>query len=296
MFQQVRERLGSAGLAVAVLALIVALSGGAYAATQSAKKSSKTLTNAQIIALIKKQTKPGPQGAPGPQGSPGQAGTQGAQGTQGLPGKQGDQGVPGDQGDPGPPGDPGKSVKVTPFTGAEEEPPNEGPCEGEGGATMEVELSLIEDTICNGKEGSPWTAGGVLPPGAVETGAWGFNATTADTDVVAPISFTIPLGAAISSTHTHFQGEPNFGDSCNELAFEPQADPGHLCVYFGFSPPVNATLQFFTDPINNEFGAGRNGALLHFTMSGAGHGYGLWVTTGCSESLPPEDPNVCPTL
>jgi len=290
MLEKAKERLGGAGLIVAAVALIVALGGGAFAATQSAKKSSKSLSKAQIVALIKKNAIPGPQGPQGQQGAAGQAGAQGAQGLQGGQGPKGD---PGPQGNPGTAGAAGKSVVTTPFTGAEETPPSEGPCEGAGGTEVEVELSLDPQIICNGLEGSPWTTGGTLPAGATETGVWAFNATTDDTGVVAPISFTIPLAEKLPEARTHYQGGTEFATFCTGNAEEPSAKPGHLCVYADNPGPTNATFEFIAYPNNNEFGASFNGALLNFSMSGAGSGFGGWAVTGCSDALPPADPNRC---
>ena len=140
MFHKVRERLGTAGLVVAVLALTVALSGGAFAATQSAKKkSSKGLTKAQVLALIKANATSGPTGATG------------ATGAQGAPGAKGDPGAPGGAGAPGANG---KSVKLTTIA------PLTTKCTERGGVTAEVEgLPATAKDICNGATGAPGAPG-----------------------------------------------------------------------------------------------------------------------------------------
>ena len=158
MFHKVRERLGTAGLVVAVLALIVALSGGAFAATQSAKKkSSKYMTKSQVLALIKANATSGPPGAPGPSallGRPAQRATRGHPEAAGLRRAN------------------GKSVKLTTIA------PLTPKCSERGGVTAEVEeLPATAKDICNGATGapgapgSPWAPDNELPEGATETGA-----------------------------------------------------------------------------------------------------------------------------
>jgi hypothetical protein len=102
-----------------------------------------------------------------------------------------------------------------------------------------------------GENGSPWAAGGTLPSGSTETGAWshrfeGLEAGTA----TEPISFTIPLAAALTEGHAHYvsleevnrengQSPP---ESCQGSAQEPTAAQGELCVYEGFAKlPVAET-------------------------------------------------------
>ena len=54
MLQRIRNQIGTAGLVVAIVALVAALGGGAYAATHPATASkAKPLTKAQVLALIK---------------------------------------------------------------------------------------------------------------------------------------------------------------------------------------------------------------------------------------------------
>jgi len=76
-------------MAVAVIALVTATTGGAFAATATSakKKSSKHADAKQDIALIKAQadTLRGAKGATGPAGAPGATGATGATGAAGLP-------------------------------------------------------------------------------------------------------------------------------------------------------------------------------------------------------------------
>jgi hypothetical protein len=80
-----REPFGKAGLTVAVIALVMALVGGAYAAGGLTKSQEK-----QVTKIAKKYAgKPGAPGATGPAGPAGSAGAAGKNGTNGTNGKDG---------------------------------------------------------------------------------------------------------------------------------------------------------------------------------------------------------------
>jgi hypothetical protein len=101
MLSKLHERLGTAGLVVALVALFAALAGTAFAATKlnpTQKKEVKKI--AQKFA-----------GAPGPQGPAGPAGQTGPKGDAGPVGPVGPQGNPGE---PGPQGIPGPFVDQVP--------------------------------------------------------------------------------------------------------------------------------------------------------------------------------------
>ncbi|MGA8745172.1 MAG: hypothetical protein WB507_04840 [Solirubrobacterales bacterium] len=90
MLTKLREPFGTAGLIVAIVALVAALGGGAYATTHylgaTASKS--------------KAGKPGPRGKPGPAGPTGPQGLTGPAGKEGLEGPQGKEGKQGKEGSP----------------------------------------------------------------------------------------------------------------------------------------------------------------------------------------------------
>jgi len=94
--QFLKNRFGIPGV-IAVAALVFAMIGGAYAATNSGggKKASASKSNR------------GPRGPKGPKGATGPAGATGAQGAQGAAGANGKDGAPGSPGEAGPPGAPG---------------------------------------------------------------------------------------------------------------------------------------------------------------------------------------------
>jgi hypothetical protein len=109
MFHTIRTRI-NATTVVAVLALVFAMTGGAYAAKKYLITSTKQISPSVLKSL---QGKAGPAGANGAQGAAGSAGPQGAAGVagakggdgkEGSPGKEGKKGVEGEPGPEGPPG------------------------------------------------------------------------------------------------------------------------------------------------------------------------------------------------
>jgi len=298
MFSPLRNRFGIPG-AISVIALVFAMLGGAYAASNDGGK-------ADASAKAKRGPRgpkgpAGPQGPAGPAGPQGAAGANGAKGDTGAKGDKGEKGANGTNGTNGTPGADGKSVTfVGSFSGEEEG--EEEPCQGAGGSEYEVEESETPNIVCNGAagaEGSPWTAGGTLPPGATETGAWAFHATTADTGgAYVPISFSIPLSGELGEEEAFYvTAEQQLGlngktkpPECQgrmDKPTEPPPPPGILCVY---EPPelgkiVNATLHspglgIFQLGNNESEGANRTGAFLKFDISGVAHGTGSWAVTG----------------
>lgn len=200
MFSRLREPFGKAGLIVAVVALVAAMVGGAYAANHRgkrhhkrgnpvvavAKRYSKAFSKRYSKAFSKRFAVPGETGPAGPQGPAG---------------AKGDTGAPGENGKPGEKGEPGESVTMeTLYAG---ECTNE-----EGGAKLEVGGSAVE--VCNGErgpEGALGTAGTTLPSEASETGTWTFgNFFETESFRLIPVSFPIPLGEELGAAHVHFLG------------------------------------------------------------------------------------------
>jgi hypothetical protein len=142
----------------------------------------------------------------------------------------------------GSPGANGESVTSKGFTGVE------GTCT-EGGSEFESESAKgkVKTYACNG---SPWTAGGMLPRGQEEKGSWsatgGAEASVAIEELMpAPISFTIPLASAptphfidtntkeVIWNKTTEKQEEVTSTECKGTAASPSAEPGNLCVYAG---------------------------------------------------------------
>jgi len=100
MISRIHSKFGPAGLVVAIVALVVALTGAAFAATGLNSKQKKEVKNI-AKQFAGKQGPAGPQGAKGDTGAKGDAGAKGDkgdQGIQGIQGKQGNAGAPGEDG------------------------------------------------------------------------------------------------------------------------------------------------------------------------------------------------------
>lgn len=210
MLTKLREPFGKAGLIVAIVALIAALGGGAYAASGALTGKQKK----EVEKIAKKYA--GKPGANGANGAPGAPGANGTNGTNGAPGGA---------------GEPGKSVEEIPISAG----PGELACHEQGGAEYLLQGATEGTEICNGKEGSPWALGG-LPEGATETGVWTFHASEASaeegTRVFVPISFSVPLSQKITgAANVHFVGPNGDGTICKGKVTEPTAPNGMLCVY-----------------------------------------------------------------
>jgi hypothetical protein len=266
------------GLTVAVIAMLIALTGGAFAAAGALNATQKKEVKKIAQAEAKKFAKAGPAGATG------------------APGAKGDKGDKGDQGGQGAPGKAGTSVGVS------EIPLGEAECEERGGALVEKEGTPGGVEVCAGEEGSPWTAGGTLPPGATETGSWAFNGTEADAagGIRVPISFPIPLAQEIvKNPHVHFGiagsgGAFEAGGACpteggleGPGAFEPTALPGELCVYQNVEEGLfGASFSKIYRYAENSKGATSAGAVLLFEPTGpVAIGAGSFAVTGCSEEV-----------
>ncbi|HEX3391719.1 MAG TPA: hypothetical protein VHS55_04090 [Solirubrobacteraceae bacterium] len=264
MLSAVRKRLTWANVAM-TLALVFAMSGGAFAASKFVITSTK-----QIKPSVLKQL----QGKAGPAGPEGKAGTAGKEG---VPGKEGAAGLSGEKGAPG---TNGESVTVAKASAGE--------CK-EGG-------TKFSNTTGSGKacNGSPWTAGGTLPSGATETGEWSMAETNASAfgTVLASISFPIPLAAPLDEHHVQANpvGFPTGAsttekENCPGSASAPQAKSGFLCVYTVDNLNMLASpLITQSTPITGTtvIGADTVGARLEWNTSKAGQvaGDGTWAVTG----------------
>lgn len=268
-----RNRFGIPGV-ISVIALVFAMFGGAYAASDNGSSDKATAS----AKKGKKGPRRGPRGKRGKPGKPGPAGPQGpagSQGAAGLQGPKGDKGDPGATGPQGPEGDEGQ--------------PGE---DGEDGACS------VSEPEC------------ILPPEATETGSWsiGTIATApAGSFIYAPASFTLPLEEDLDAAHVHFlnpDGEelvqkPDFGGAeaveptgCgNDIgpeanAANPEAAPGHLCVYA--SALTNISLSLFAPVIQDPsaggggggtLGASKAGAIIGFLGENNALAFGTWAVT-----------------
>jgi Collagen triple helix repeat (20 copies) len=211
MYQKMRKHLTPSTL-IALIALVFALTGGAFAAGANsggsdsrapASAGGKTIGGTPIstAAKAKPKAKAGPRGPAGPRGAAGPAGPAGAVGPAGATGSGGPQGPAGTNGTNGTNGEPGK----------------EGP-EGK-----------------EGKEGKTGYAE-TLPPGKSEYGTWGwfYSPNAGEEEIVTqPISFMIPLKASLVAKHDFLlvTGKETFTEGCTGSYKEPTAEPGYLCLY-----------------------------------------------------------------
>jgi hypothetical protein len=309
MFSTLRTRFGIPGV-ISVIALVFAMFGGAYAASNSSGGGKATASA---------KAKQGPRGKTGKTGP---AGPQGPAGPTGPAGAKGDAGANGSNGTPGADG---KSVSGEAITAG-------GAC-GAGVTGVKYTLNATSTNVCNGKNGQTGFTS-TLPSGETETGTWavgqgGTGAVRFDTETsepvtfqYAPISLAIPLEAEASPELVFVQmgeglsSEPFEGTELEELQEEgaehgcpgiqegiPLAEPGKLCVYSNFFKFMTLTLgtgiartklpagpdQIFTGggsisraPGGSglESGAGPTGTTLQMNcVQPACTGIGVWAVT-----------------
>jgi Collagen triple helix repeat (20 copies) len=256
MFSSFRNRFGIPGV-ISVIALVFAMIGGAYAATNNSGGGKATASA---------KAKKGPRGPRGPAGPAGPAGPQGPAGANGKDGANGVNGEDGAKGATGAQGATGKNG----ATGAT----------GPTGATGTT--GVTGATGATGPEGVCSTVTAcVLPSGVTETGAWTFGTvvTAAKPDFEkgqffhVPISFNIPLTGSLPGSDVHLlpQGFPTGASeaekaNCPGSAAEPKAKAGHLCVYvragskpFDFGTETGTYL--FNDFVNANTGSGGAGTV-----------------------------------
>jgi len=98
MLTRIRRQFSPAALTLSVIALVLALAGGAIAAsgglTGKQKKEVKAIAK-QFAGKPGAEGKAGPAGLPGPKGDPGAKGDTGSVGPEGPPGPEGPEGPPG---------------------------------------------------------------------------------------------------------------------------------------------------------------------------------------------------------
>ena len=228
--------------ALAFVALVFAVTGGAFAASGASVSSTRGGLTASTVKKKKPALtgKPGPRGPRGPAGPAGPAGTAGpagpagAKGDNGAAGANGGTGNEGPQGKEGTPGTNGTNGKNGKTVVVGEEAKGGPNCAGEGGSSFEVEGSGTKHYACNG---SPWTPNNTLPPKATETGTWSMTGLSAvGGSVYVPISFSIPLGGGFRGAREiklHFvEFEEEAPAGCTGGTFQaPTAEPGNLCIY-----------------------------------------------------------------
>lgn len=277
-FGAVQERYGKAGLIISILALVMALGGGAYAASGGLTAKEKKEVKAIAKGKQGPRGKTGATGPAGPAGPQGPAGAAGAKGDKGDKGDTGNTGAQGAQGNPGPKGD--KGDPGDPWT---------------VGGTLPSEASLT----------GAWSFGN-LPEASTP-------AKQNSKGLFLPISFALPLETELGEDEVHFINtagervvvEENIGSGelerksaaqaspkpCPGTVANPEAEPGNLCVYEGklegpamASNLIGSPASEFLWPLpefNN--GTSTSGAILNAVQLNnpepQNYGWGTWVVT-----------------
>jgi hypothetical protein len=265
MFSTLRTRFGIPGV-ISVMALVFAMFGGAYAASNSSDGGKATASA---------KAKKGPRG---PKGATGPAGPAGPQGPAGPAGAKGDTGSS---------GPPGQSVQGTSIASG-------GAC-GTGVTGVKYTLGATSTNVCNGKNGTNGTTGftKTLPSEATETGAWVFSPFKAEDTppqefILTAVSFPIPLQAGIPAANVHIQPldfNGTEGEDCPGNVEDPKAKPGHLCLYLGDlvgtggATPVAENGEISQLGAIDQQGTSRSGFVLRYFLAPETMFLGSWAVT-----------------
>ncbi len=260
MFSRLRKRFTYTNVAM-TLALVFAMTGGAYAASKYLITSTKQISPKVLKSLKGANGKSGANGANGAQGPAGPTGATGATGT-GTPGATGNEGKEGKEGPPGKNGKNGTTgfTKTLPENETETGAWAFGPMEGSSPiATVAIASFAI-----------PLAA--PLTEPAAECLA----------NPVAPSCHVHLIDTA--GKELHFEQPSTSPTECGTpvgTVAEPKAASGHLCVYIGGLNNAESFSEGFLKPGGGE-GAGTTGALLQVLLKVgiAGNGFGSWAVTG----------------
>lgn len=228
MLSRIHNKLGTAGLVVSIVALVAALGGAAYAASDNHLSGGE---KKEVKKIAKSFQGKGPTGATGAQGPTGPAGPAGSAGPTGPEGPAGPAGPTGPTGKTG----------ATGVTGP------------------------------TGPEGSPWTAGGTLPSGKTETGAWSFGPTAGVQFATVTGSFNIPLAKESKKVIILKAGKGETTE-CPGTAENPKAAAGFTCVY---TLVEENKFAFFSEPFKFKSGWGS----IVGAEAAEGLGLGTWAVT-----------------
>ncbi|HVQ58663.1 MAG TPA: hypothetical protein VMS60_07120 [Solirubrobacterales bacterium] len=247
----IKEPFGTAGLIVACIALVVALGGGAYAASGGLTGKQK-----KEVKKIAKEV----AGAPGAPGAPGLAGPAGPQGPQGPPGADGATGGKGATGATGKAGKDG----VTGVTGVT----------GESGFTEHLPPGETETGVWSGFAGT-YEVGNRFTPIPIS-----YSIPLAE-----PSAKVVFLNEEETKSEAGTEGceleVPNF-EEVGAPVSEPVAPPGTLCIFWleGQEAGLGAFVRIGE---NSEAGPetdSPSGAVLWFkTVAKELNVHGVWAVT-----------------
>jgi hypothetical protein len=233
-----RKHVTYANVAV-TLALVFAMSGGAYAASKILITSTKQISPSVLKALKGKSGSNGATGAAGPAGPQGPAGPAGAQGPAGP---KGDAGAPGAKGE----------------TGAK----------GEAGAPGQTGFT---STLPPGKtERGAWGMAGHAGQTLTEPlrGAISFN-----------IPLKAPIDEAhvhVVAAETPASSDP---PGCTGTISEPGAEPGFACLFEAGAENVAFLIFANQETSEGGAGRSGISLVLAAQNAGYAAAYGLWVVT-----------------
>lgn len=306
MFSLMRNRFGVPGV-IAVIALVFAMIGGAYAAsgglTSKQKKEVKKIAKSEAQKLVGT----GPTGPAGPAGPPGTAGAQGPTGPEGPEGLQGPAGANGTNGADGKTVLSGTTVPAASLgtngdfyirtTTSEIYGPKAAGVWGSPTSLKGADGAPGAPGAPGGPgpEGSPWVAG-TAPSEVILKGTWSipqYTAAGAAEAINVPISTGVPvptgpqlnlaLGAGLVNTEEAEQQAEVFcpGSAANPTIateFAELAGVGVLCIYAQSQTNLTPPEGGFD---NTDFPLGESGgglvAKFKSTAAGTAKGFGSWV-------------------
>src|SRR6202453_4664656 len=295
MFSAIRKRIRvSPATVIALVALVFALTGGAFAASShnngSGKATAQASSNTALATAAKSKKKTAPKPVRGPAGPKGATGATGPAGAAGATGPGGPVGVKGETGPAGPTGATGTTGANGTSVPSAKVLSSSSTCEKLGGS--EFTSASGKTTACNGKEGSPWTAKGTLPEGSSERGQWAIAGSQAGLRATS-ISFGIPLAGPLEEERVHVIGIEEGSKEANQAAAitsgectgtweTPGAANGNLCIFLdpniiGATPNLHAG-----DAESEADAAGISGTTLYEDSPHAEAFLykGSWVVTG----------------
>lgn len=235
------SRRTSPATMVAVIALVFAMAGGAYAAKRYVITSTNQISPKVLKALAGKAA---PKGASGAAGAQGAAGVQGPGGAQGASGSQGSAGPKGEQGERG----------------------SEGPrgLKGEPGQTG------FTDKLPSGKtETGTWTVGafGLSKPANVVA------------SISFPIPLATGGEAVLLNEAETEAGAGTSG--CTGTLAAPTAPKGKLCIYTWFEDNEQLSFAPEVKTPEGESTFQTSGSYILFAVNAGGHANasGVWAVT-----------------